>query len=329
MSSPDRSRKLLRRMALLCTVLVLVITSLSAYIRLSRAGLSCADWPQCYGEGLRQAQQGIAATAGESDATAIARLTHRVVASTALLVIVTMVVVCFTARPVRWADGRVALALLVLALGLAVLGRWSSDARVPAVAIGNLLGGFAMLALSWRLTHDAGAGLAPGWRAWARIAALLVVLQVALGGLVSASFAATSCTGFSDCIGAARSLPWDALDPWREPVLAGAPPINASGALAQAMHRVLGVLLLLAIAPLALAALRSARRMAAAVLLATLALVIGLGLVMAGSGPTLGIALAHNLGAALLLATLVELSRSPQPTAQPTANPALHSATRP
>lgn len=315
MTSPDPSRKLLRRMALLCTVLVLVITTLSAYIRLSRAGLSCADWPQCYGEGLRQAQQGLAATAGESDATAIARLAHRIIASSALLLIVTMVVVCFTARPVRWADGRVALALLALALGLAVLGRWSSDARVPAVAIGNLLGGFAMLALCWRLAHDAGAALGRGWRAWARFAALLTALQVALGGLVSASFSATSCTGFSDCIDAARSLPWTALDPWREPVLAGAPPINTSGALAQAMHRVLGVLLLFTIAPLALAALQGARRTAAAVVLAALALVVGLGLAMAGSGPTLGFALAHNLCAALLLATLVELSRPPHPAA--------------
>ncbi|MCB2019401.1 MAG: COX15/CtaA family protein, partial [Burkholderiaceae bacterium] len=207
----------------------------------------------------------------------------------------------------------------VLALGLAVLGRWSSDARVPAVAIGNLLGGFAMLALCWRLTHDTGATLAPGWRAWARVAALLVALQVALGGLVSASFSATSCSGFSDCIDAARGLPWTALDPWREPVLAGAPPINASGALAQAMHRVLGVLLLFATAPLALAALRSARPLATAVLLTALTLVVGLGLVMAGSGPALGVALAHNLGAALLLATLVELSRSPRPTPHPSA----------
>ena len=50
MSAPDRSRKLLRRMALLCTVLVLVITSLSAYIRLSRAGLCFNDIHEDFAE---------------------------------------------------------------------------------------------------------------------------------------------------------------------------------------------------------------------------------------------------------------------------------------
>ena len=248
-----------------------MITSLSAYIRLSRAGLSCADWPQCYGESLRQAQQGIAATAGESDATAIARLAHRIVASSALLLVVTMVVVSHASRPVRRAlraEGRVSIALLVLALGLAVLGRWSSDVRVPAVAIGNLLGGFAMLALCWRLAHDTGAVLAPGWRAWARIAALLVALQVALGGLVSASFAATSCTGFGDCIAAARGLSWAVLDPWREAVLTGTPPVNAVGRTRAGDASRAGCAVAVRGAPLALAALRSARRVAAAVLLA-------------------------------------------------------------
>ena len=38
----------LRRLAWLCAVLVLAITSLSAFIRLSRAGLGCTPWPQCY-----------------------------------------------------------------------------------------------------------------------------------------------------------------------------------------------------------------------------------------------------------------------------------------
>ncbi|MEO8123867.1 MAG: COX15/CtaA family protein [Burkholderiales bacterium] len=311
MNSPDRSHKLLRRIALLCTVLVLVITSLSAYIRLSRAGLSCADWPQCYGERLRQAQQGHAATAGESDGTAVARFAHRIIASSALLLIVTMLVVCFTARPVRWADGRVALVLLALALGLAVLGRWSSDARVPAVAIGNLLGGFAMLALCWRLARDSGATLARHGRIWAGFGVLLLAAQVALGGLVSASFAATSCSGFADCLAAARGVPWSALDPWREPVLTGTPPVNASGALAQALHRISGLAVLAVIAPLALVAWLAQRRLAGALLLALLACTVGLGFVMVNTGPTLAVALPHNLAAALLMATLFELSRAP------------------
>ena len=40
---------------------------------------------------------------------------------------------------------------LALALFLAILGRWTTNAKLPAVMLGNLLAGFAMFALSWRL----------------------------------------------------------------------------------------------------------------------------------------------------------------------------------
>jgi heme a synthase len=217
----DRHLVLLRRLALLCAVMVLAVTSLSAYLRQSKAGLSCADWPQCYGQSLRQLQQGVAPSADEQSATATARLAHRVAAVSALLLALTMVMICFSARPVLRAEGAMALALLGLALFLAVLGRWSSGARVPAVAMGNLLGGFAMLALSARLALAGRPLHAARLRTWAVPAALLVIVQVALGGLVSASFAGLSCTtGWADCVHAASSVGWSMLDPWREPVLA-------------------------------------------------------------------------------------------------------------
>ena len=49
----------------------------------------------------------------------------------------------------RAALGKVCLPLLALAL--ATLGIATPGARLPAVAMGNLLGGFVMLALCWRL----------------------------------------------------------------------------------------------------------------------------------------------------------------------------------
>ncbi len=301
---------LLRRLALLCAVLVLAITSLSAFIRLSKAGLSCADWPQCYGQSLREIQQGRPAEAGEGVATAAARLAHRIVASTALLLVITMLAVCLTARPLLWQQGRVALALLVLALFLAVLGRWSSNARVPAVTIGNLLGGFAMLALCWRIAHRGGATASPRWlRAWAGVGVAMIACQAALGGLLSASFAATSCGSLADCLAASRELPWSVLDPWREPTLAAAPTINPSGALAQAVHRLGGVFVAVVLAPLGVMALRAGRRGAGAGLLALLAGALALGWLMAAEGPSLTVALAHNVVAALLLATAFELTR--------------------
>ena len=40
---------LMRSLVLAALVLVLVIITTSAYIRLSQTGLGCADWPACYG----------------------------------------------------------------------------------------------------------------------------------------------------------------------------------------------------------------------------------------------------------------------------------------
>ncbi len=304
----ERRRAFLRRLALLCAILVLAITSLSAFIRLSKAGLSCTDGPHCYGQNLRQLQQGLAATAGEDAGTAAARLTHRTVASAALLLVITMMAVCLTARPPMWREGRVALALLALALFLAVLGRWSANARVPAVAIGNLLGGFAMLALCWRLARGGAAHATPGLRAWARLGVALLVVQAALGGLLSASYAAMSCGGLAECLAASTGVPWSALDPWREPVLALTPPVNPSGALVQSAHRLSGLAVVLVVLPLGIGALRNGRRGHGVLLLALLAAELALGLRMTG-GVSLALALAHNVVAALLLATAFDLTR--------------------
>lgn len=310
-----RSDAFVRRLALACAVLVLAITSLSAFIRLSKAGLSCADWPACYGQGLRELQQGRPAQAGEGVATAAARLAHRIVASVALLLVITLVVVSLSARPLRLGEAGLALALLALALFLAVLGRWSADARVPAVAMGNLLGGFAMLALCWRLARARAAAVPGRLRGWAALGALLVAAQVALGGLLSASFAATSCSDLPDCIASASDLSWRVLDPWREPLLGAAPAAaaNPDGALAQAVHRLAAIGVASLLLPLAAALWRSGLRRAGASIVALLAGALALGLALAG-GPSLAAALAHNLVAALLLATLFDLAAAgPRP----------------
>jgi len=313
MDDSERRGRLLRRMALLCLLLVLAITSLSAFIRLSKAGLGCADWPACYGRALRQQQHGVAVAPDEQAATAAARLAHRVVASTALLLVIVMAMTALTARPRLWREGRLALALLALALLLAVLGRFSSGLRVPAVAIGNLLGGFLMAALAWQLARSAGrpapAGAAP-LRAWARLGIALLLLQVGLGGLVSAGFAGLACPHLGDC--ATQGLPWSALDPWREPLLDDAAgPGNAAGALLQQAHRLGALAVAALLLPLGVVALRTGRRLAGAALLCLVGVQLALGAALVVAALPLPVALAHNLVAALLLAALFDLAFAP------------------
>lgn len=308
MSLVDRRRSFLRRLALLCAVLVLAVTSLSAFLRLSKAGLGCADWPACYGQDLRRQQQGLAASHDAQVATAVARLAHRITASGALLLVITMVLVCLGSKPLFVREGWQALALLALALFLAVLGWWSSSARVPAVAMGNLLGGFLMLALCVRLALPAPPGMSIGVRAALALAALLVLVQAALGGLTSAAYAGLSCTGWRDC-GLHESLQsagWSSLDPWREPVLQAGTG-NPAGALANSLHRHAALAVALVLLPSAGLAWRHGRRRTAATLLVLLAAQLAAGVALSALALPLPLALLHNLLAAALLAALLRL----------------------
>jgi cytochrome c oxidase assembly protein subunit 15 len=309
MDQLDRRLLLLRRLAGACAALVLAVTSLSAFIRLTHAGLGCANWPQCYGESLRQLQQGVPVSVGvdAQTATAAARFVHRVLATCALLLVVTMVMVCLGSRPVLRSEGALALVLLGLALYLAVLGRWSSGARVPAIALGNLLGGFAMLALCTRLAVAGVPTVSPRLRGWVCAAALLLIAQIALGGLVSASYAALSCSGWAECMAAAQNAGWDTLNPWREPRLNPLPPVNPDGALVHLLHRGLGIAIVGVVLPLAAFAQRRGRPSSAAALLILLVAQVTVGLTMSLEALHLQFALAHNVLAAALLATLVLL----------------------
>ncbi len=292
---------LLRSMALACAVLVLAITSLSAFIRLSRAGLGCEPWPQCQAQVLREGTQGPAAA--PAGAVAAARIAHRITAVGALLLVIAMLMAAYAAAPPLARQGRLVVALLGLAVFLAVLGRMTADSRLPAVVLANLLAGLAMFAVSCRLvaaTAPAGAAQPLPLR-WVQVALALLLLQIALGGLVSATHAGASCPRLAGCdLGAAT---WQAINPWHAPDPGAGP---GAGALVHVVHRVVGLLTAGVLGALGLAAWRRGHRAGALVLgLALLEVAVGVGLVAAST--PLALALLHNVLAALLLAATASL----------------------
>lgn len=306
-ASIDRHVVVLRRLAWLCALLVVVVTSASALLRQAKAGLACDEVAACYGQELRRAQQGLLPSDEAQTTLAAVRLAHRIAASGVLLLGLTMLMIAVGARLRR--ETVLVLLLLALAAFLAVLGLRSSAARVPAVVLGNLLGGFTMLAVCVRLARAAPVAHA-AWRGAAWIAAVLLLMQIGLGGLTSASYAGLSCTGWSGCeVGEVwRAADWRSLDPWREPALNATPPFKPSGALVHSLHRASAVAIAALLAGVGLLALRRGRRRLGALLLALLAVQIGLGLALAAFALPITLALAHNLVAALLLATLVALA---------------------
>jgi cytochrome c oxidase assembly protein subunit 15 len=297
----------LRKVAWACAAVVLVIVSLSAFIRLSRAGLGCEPWPECYAQ---HASAVVPSAVEKPDGpVTAARLAHRIVAVAALLLIIWMVMTAFASNPVMRREGRMALALLALALFLAILGRWTSDARLPAVMLGNLLGGFAMFAVSWRLARSAGrppdAASHDRLARWARIGAALLVMQIVLGGLVSAGHAGLSCPRLPACDTTAGS--WVYLNPLHEMTVAATDPTNPAGSLVHYLHRAGTLVVAAVLLPLGVAAWRRGRRAGGAVVV-LLALQAALGALLVITHLALPVALAHNMAAAVLLVAVLALA---------------------
>ncbi len=181
----DRRLLTLRRLAWACLLLMLVVTSASAWLRLAQPRPACVDWPLCRSADQPAAAAVAPALLGAPRVLALVRATHRGAATAVLLVVLALVVLTWARAPRRPAAGRLALALLVLALGLSVLGIVTPGSRAVGVLLGNLVGGLLMLALSWRLVvdlHDRPTS-SPALARWALLGAGLWVVQASLGAL--------------------------------------------------------------------------------------------------------------------------------------------------
>jgi cytochrome c oxidase assembly protein subunit 15 len=139
--------KRIRILAVALVLLSLLILLVSAYIRLSGAGLGCSPWPDCYGQLL----------AGQASLhSGAARILHRSVASLALVLGFVLVAQClrpYLIQPAaRWAT-----ALLTLMILLTFVGLFSADPHRVWTGFINILGGVGLVLLSWRTALAAGA----------------------------------------------------------------------------------------------------------------------------------------------------------------------------
>jgi heme a synthase len=306
---------LIRPLAIAALLLCLWVVVLGAYVRLSAAGLSCPDWPGCYGH-LTPAGP-IADGHPEELGRAWKEMAHRYSAATLGILIMCIAALAIQNRRERAVAPGFAVGLAVLVVIQGVFGMLTVTRQLdPAIVTVHLLFGLSTLSLLWWLVLTITRRQANAWRgspaflgsdlprtrriAWFALAAL--ACQLALGGWTSSHYAATACPDFPTCQGQ-----W-----W--PHMQGAVGIHFA-------HRLgaLGVTVLLVLA--AARVLRSrtddfARRAALAVL-AALALQLLIGISMVLRGFPLWLATAHNAGGALLLLAVVALVRSVRPAWRP------------
>ncbi len=316
----------LRRLAWSAAAFALLVILFGAFVRLSNAGLSCPDWPTCYGKLTWPTQAHEVAHADAAfpqrpyDADKAWReQAHRILVGGLSLL---------TFALAGWAwwrrerIGRLAFVPLFAAGFIffqAALGMWTVTWKLlPLVVTAHLVGGMALFALlaytALRLTLTSPAPAdSAGLRRITIAGIVLVAIQIALGGWTSSNYAALACgTDFPTCLG----VWWPATDFHQAFILLRHIGVDYEGGVLdgtartaiQLAHRIGALVVFAYISALVLRGWRTpALRGYVAVLGILLLVQFGLGISNVVFALPLPVAAAHNAGAALLLFSLLAL----------------------
>lgn len=329
-----------RKLLALTTLLALFVIGLGAYVRLSDAGLGCPDWPGCYGHYL-----GVPTTADEQ---AVAQTTypvrevhagkawkemvHRYAAGSLGLLILALCLQAWRRAARQAASPVLPTLLLALVCAQAALGMWTVTLLLkPVIVTLHLLGGMCTLALLLALLMRQtalpplpAAAQPPGLRWLAALALTAVFGQIALGGWVSSNYAALACTAFPACLDG--DLPQmdfhHAFTIFRElgETADGQPLPGAALIAIHWLHRLGALLVTGLIASLAWQLLlHPGTRRWGVTLLLVLILQLALGVTNVLATLPIAIAVAHTLGAALLLGTTLAVNARLKAAIQPRA----------
>lgn len=215
MYANSKSFKWFKALVLIGTVLALGVVALGAYVRLSDAGLGCPDWPGCYGTlTVPQSEAAIASAQAVYPTNTIVvgkawrEMIHRYFAGTLGLIVLAIFVLGWTVKRDIKCSPWTPSFLLVLIAFQAMLGMWTVTMLLkPAIVSAHLIGGMTTLAILVWLAHRHWGNFSVSivkssrLRVAIRLALLILLMQIFLGGWTSTNYAALACTDFPTCHG--------------------------------------------------------------------------------------------------------------------------------
>lgn len=316
-----------KRLSLIAMITAICVVALGAYVRLSDAGLGCPDWPGCYGTltvpesemAIQQAQTVYPNQPVEVD-KAWKEMIHRYLAGALGLMVLALSLLAWRFKNSIQVSPWLTTGLLVLITFQAMLGMWTVTMLLkPVIVSAHLLGGMTTLGLlTWIAHRHWGTQLSQPiigarFTLAIRLALLVLLLQIFLGGWTSTNYAALACTDFPTCHGVlVPEMDFkDAFHIYRElgQSATGQQLTLASLTAIQWAHRVGAFITLIYLSFLAFNGLKYKQLKALSIaLFAALVTQISLGIANLVLHLPLVLAVAHNFGAALLVVIVVLLN---------------------
>ena len=201
--------------------IVTCVIVLGSWTRLADAGLGCPDWPGCYGS-LVVPQTSLEISVAEAlypDAPVEVgkgwlEMIHRYFASALGFVILVLAVASWSQRKRPFYPFVLTQCLLAMVILQGTFGAWTVTWKLwPQVVTSHLLGGFITASLLTvlliklrRMGQQVKAlsltNVSHRWlRVWAILVAVLILVQVFLGGWMSSNYAALACSSLPNCNG--------------------------------------------------------------------------------------------------------------------------------
>jgi len=324
------------RAVVFACLLALVVIVMGGWVRLSDAGLGCPDWPGCYGSFLvPSADHAVAAATNAFPERPLEahkawrEMIHRYAASTLGFAIMLIAGLAIANRKDPQQAIKVPVVLFFLVCFQGLLGMWTVTLLLkPLIVMAHLLGGLSTLGLLFWLFCENGWPASPSDATANKnravptaglVALFVLICQIALGGWTSSNYAALACPDLPTCLGewwpeqadfSEGFIMWRGLGQNYEFGILEAPARVAI----HFTHRLGAMMAFLVIVFAAHKYLRAGlgRRVSTAALLVLIALVtqISLGISVVWFGLPLALATAHNMVAALLLTSVINLNHA-------------------